>query len=529
MKLKTILLSLLLVFIAACRSQAGSQESPGSNYLEAVSDSNNIYYIIKNFSEEKWSFSVLHTLSSEPQLPLMLNNYPDSPRFFICHDGKAVAFFNDGTCLGYGSNSQKTTYQSLPKNQLPLNAVSVKNNIYLLTIDNGRYNIFHLDNNQWQLFSALPDDTSEKFLTPRIFVFDNQLYLAGITSGGTLICDAVNNNQLDGLDISLDENRKLKSIDAIISVNRTNVFILQVDSHQPSFIAAKFINNSFTSKVDISTSSLPEISSRKFSFISCQSDLMLAVYDQKQIHMQKYDLNGTLIDQPMVSYPINTEDSINNIYLQILGYLSTVIVAATIIIYFKKAIAGGPIPNTAQGSPCPITLRLPAFIIDMICLSFFMEIVFYLLDAIHIINKQQFARAIEQMPIQLKTTGTISIDINQLIIIMISIYVVMIIYFTLFEWLLSLTPGKALFGLKVADYNTLATIKEKALGRILLRNIFRVFELLSLATLVTLPLIIIIMTLSPRKQRPGDMVANTTVILTRQHKKNTGKKIDHQA
>ena len=531
-KLAKILLPLLIIILSAFNCHGQSYEPPGSGYFEAVSDSNNIYYILKTFTDDtdkKWHFSIFFADSSDPQAPLLLSKYPDSPRFFICHDSKAVAFFNNGTCLGYNNNGQKTTFQSLPKNNLPLDAISVNNSIFLLTISNGHYKVYHLENSQWQLQSTLPGDVSDKVLNPRLFYYEQKIYLAGITAAGTLVCDSIENNELTGLDISLDENRRLLSIEAIINVNRTTLFVLRTDSYQPQFVTATFINNNFTNKKDLSANSLPDIGSRKFSFISCKSDMMLAVYKQKQIYLQKYSLDGAAIDKPVESYILNTEDSFNNIYLQIIVYLCSLIVAATIIIKFKKAVTGGPIPNTALGKPCPITLRLPAFIIDMFCMSIFMEGVMYILDKINLINKEQIVKTMAYSQNQLNTTGTINIDIQQLTILLVTFCTVLLLYFTIFEWLLALTPGKAVFGIKVADYDTLAPVKNNSFIRILIRNGYRVLELLSVFALITLPLILIVMTLSPRRQRPGDMVANTTVILARTNKKNTGQNIDQQA
>ena len=529
MKIPVKLLTLLLTLTSLLCCKAQAAEPLGSSYFEAVSNGTSIYYILKDFKDEKWDFSIFHANSSEPQYPLLLSKYPDSPRFFISHDSKALAFFNDGTCLAYNNIGQKSTYQSLPLNYLPLDAVADQNSVYLLASQNGIYNILTLKDNQWQTYSTLSKDISDTLITPKIFYYNNQVYITGLTTAGNLLCDAVTPDGVEHLNISLDENRRLISIDSIIKVNKTTVFIIRTDSYKPGFIAVKFINNIFTGKVNLPTQDLPDIQTRKYSFISCKTDLMLAVYSEKKIHLQKFDLNGSIIDQPIATYSLNTEDSIDNIYLQIIGYLATIIVAGTIVIKFKKAIAGGPVPKSAIGRPCSITLRLPALIVDMLCMSFLMDGFLFILDKIHLINKEQFLRSLEQMPLQLNATGAINIDIHTIMILMGSLYTVMLIYFTLFEWRLSLTPGKALFGIKVVDYNTLAPIKEQAFLRILVRNIFRILELLSFATLITVPLIGVIMMLSPRKQRPGDMVANTTVVMTRQMNNPTGQNIDHQA
>ena len=79
-------------------------------------------------------------------------------------------------------------------------------------------------------------------------------------------------------------------------------------------------------------------------------------------------------------------------------------------------------------------------------------------------------------------------------------------YFVLFEALFAATPGKRLLGLEVQDLSG----GRPPVTALVYRNLFRIEVLIPPAYLTTAVSLLVMLT-NEHKQRPGDMVAHTTV------------------
>jgi uncharacterized RDD family membrane protein YckC len=90
------------------------------------------------------------------------------------------------------------------------------------------------------------------------------------------------------------------------------------------------------------------------------------------------------------------------------------------------------------------------------------------------------------------------------VLVMISLW---LIYFTFFESTSGQTPGKRAVGIRVIDVNT---GRAPSLGRALLRNLLRIVDWLPALYLVGF----VVALLTSRKQRLGDLIAETVVVRT---------------
>ncbi len=521
MKLSKIIIGLLafVVLVGGVRSE--ELDKPEQSF-SAVSDNMNIYYIIKSSSEAKQEFTLFSVDKENVKAPLYLKSYMGNPLVTTVHEGSMVAFFADGTVISY-SRTSSNTIQNYDKDYLPLDAMSAGGDLYMLGTKEDKYAIFRLSQGQWTLVSYITDGLPNGFNNGQLFFYDNKVYIAGQDINGSVFCDATSVDGLAHLDISVNSVNERSRIMDIVTANRTVLFVLSDYADGYGCYASSFINNQLNSRVKLEVSELPELADSGYGFFSIGSDVAVAVLAGDKVLLQRYELTGTLVGDVVESYDMSVIDMSENMYVQYVGLLLPGIVVLTVVLRFKKSMVGGLMPKTSHGVPCPVSLRVPAFVIDIVCLSFIMDIVMAALGFLKVIDQQQIANTVTQIQEQLKYSGVINVDLGPMLMLMVVSYVIMLAYFVLFEWLMAATPGKLVFGLKVVDAESLAPGKV-GFWRILVRNLYRILELLP----YTIPMVLIVMMITPRRQRAGDMAGRTSVILARPFKRN-GTKFDQQA
>ena len=519
MKIKTVILNTFIIILLSTITCFGQ-----SSKYDARSNGHTLYYVIKSINGEgNKSFNLFTAKADHPENAFYLNTFTGNPLVTTEHDGDLVAFYQNGSVLGYSKNS-RNTYQSFDNSYTPIDAASLNSKLYLLAEKENEYVIFDISHNVINQVVNLGSKL-QTVSNSRMFYYDKRVYLAGQNSDGSIFCDAIDDNGFAGLDITINDNLANFQIADILTANRTVVFILTDKQNNPQYYTATFINNQLNGKQKLDIDDLPDFTSETTSFVICADDFAFTVLKDNVLHIQKYDIAGNKIGDMLNSYELSVIDSSNNSYIQGVTIALLVIIIVTIILGLKKALAGGELPKTAQGLPAPITFRVPAFLIDMFCISFVMDGIIAILGQFGIVDQERIMFTMEQFQSQLQNSSAINIDIAPILLAMGVLYLIILIYFSIFEWLMSATPGKMLFSLKVADYETLAA-GNTGLLRIVVRNIYRIIELLPLI----LPVIVLVMMISPRKQRPGDMAARTTIILTRiPGKPKTGAHFDKEA
>ncbi|MBN2064498.1 MAG: RDD family protein [Sedimentisphaerales bacterium] len=483
-----------------------------------------IYYLIDPGQSDADEFSVYYAQSSDPARSLYLGSYLGRPSIGTVHDGSVVVFFDNGTVLGY-SVQGGITYQNFDRGYEPLDAISFGGELYLLASGADEYAVFKLAGKKWvPVLTAPVSSESDLMADARIFSYNDSLYLAGVNRLGKLLCGQVVEGAVAYKELTVGGESDIEyGLADVITANRSVVFILSQDNPgSMEYYASVFANDLLGSRVRIETDVLPLVTPDNCAFLGCDSDLALAVYADNLISVQKYELDGARVGDVAVSYNMGVSDVSENMYVQIAALVGPAIVVLTTILCFRRSMTVGSLPVNPSGVPSPLGLRFPAFVVDFILMLFVVESLMKVLNMLGVIDLEQLLFTMQNLPNPFEMTGKVNIDVNFLLLFYVLIYAVMIVYFSLFEWLLSATPGKMLFGLKVVDSRTLA-VNRISFWRILLRNVYRIFELVPYIFPLTLILIII----SPRKQRSGDMVANTSVVLTRVVKKGTN--IDHMA
>lgn len=514
--------TVFLLIISVAAVAVGQDAILSHNVFSALSHNSSVYYIIREIDEQGEKFSLYSVRPEKLTSPFFLNSYLGNPLVNTVHDGNMTAFFANGTAINY-SRSSSRTMPGLDKGLKPVDAVSAAGNLYLLAQSESDYQLHVLKRGNWELASIDSLKLPEGFNNGQLFYYNGQIYIAGQDGQGKIFCDGVFNletNSLRQLDITIDSKIINSHIVDIITANRTVMFILTDDKQ--SYYASPYINDQLISSVELQVNDMPELANGMYSFFSIDTDIALAVYSENKVYLRKYKPTGTIIGDIAVSYDLKVLDVADNIYIEIISLAFPVIVLITIIFRFKKVMAAGVVPKTSFGIPSPVTLRVPAFVVDVICLTLIMDLIIAIFGFANLFDRQELDELMAQVREQVNT-GVISVDMGPILSIMAMFYVIMMLYFVLFEWLMSATPGKMLFGLKVVDSLTLIPYKI-AFWRILIRNIYRFMEIMPF----TIPVVLIAMIISPRRQRPGDMVANTTVVLVRPVKKN-GTNIDHQA
>lgn len=125
-----------------------------------------------------------------------------------------------------------------------------------------------------------------------------------------------------------------------------------------------------------------------------------------------------------------------------------------------------------------ISQRIVAFLLDMLILR---------LPLLPFVRLKDF---IQQVATQFPLLG------NPLLLLLI-----LILYFTLFEWLLSATPGKLILGIRVVSSDG----KRLTILQAFLRNLFKLADIILIIELI-------VASLNAKRRRIGDMTADTLVV-----------------
>ncbi len=522
-KVFSILVISVIFFLTSSLSygQEGISRTAG---FWAQSGLSEIYYLVDTGQSEAEEFSVYYAQCGEPARSFYLGSYLGRPSVGTVHNGSIVVFFDNGAVLGYSAHAN-ITYQNFDKGYEPLDAISFGGDLYLLVSGADEYAVFKLEGKKWVSILIAPVSSESELMTDaRLFSYNDSLYLAGVSRLGKLLCGQIVEGAVSYNELTVGGESDIEyGLADVITVNRSVVFILSQDNPgSMSYYASVFANGLLSSRVRIDTDVLPQVIPDHCAFLGCDSDLAVAVYADNFISVQKYEVDGARVGDVVVSYNMGVSDVSENMYVQIAALVGPAIVVLTTILCFRRSMTVGALPVTACGIPSPLGLRFPAFVVDFILMLFVVESLMKVLNMLGFIDLEQLLFTMQNLPNPFEMTGKVNIDVSFLLLFYVLIYAVMIIYFSLFEWLLSATPGKMLFGLKVVDSRTLA-VQRVSFWRIILRNVYRIFELVPYIFPLTLILIII----SPRKQRTGDMISNTSVVLTRVAKKGTN--IDHIA
>jgi len=189
---------------------------------------------------------------------------------------------------------------------------------------------------------------------------------------------------------------------------------------------------------------------------------------------------------------------------------SVVMLIVISLVFLRREEAFGesqPLPEGLQ--PALFWRRMGAFILDSILISLGAHILRELLRMTLFPELPDFMQIYDTLLEQINK-GTLDGRMKKFVtIVTLVYYAVFLVYFTLCELLFSATPGKKALGLTVVS----VTGEKMSAQQVLIRNAIRLFDFYP--SLFFYAITLMIVSITRRQQRSGDLAAGTMVVMSR--------------
>jgi uncharacterized RDD family membrane protein YckC len=499
--------------------------SPENPSIFSSGNDNGVYLVVTSKVGDRQGFQIFYRGKVSPGF-VAGNQYQGYPVGIAATNERLMIFFNHGNCRSYDLHATYTE-QSLPAATQLVDCSGTNDSLYALTKNKIGYSLWHHSKNKWQSAGDVPLPlTDPNQTTTKIHVFDAIVHILNIHTEKLW-------HQTWRLDQqSLCEPQLLQAdnvIDAsILTVNREVILIVAVrtaDSNNPPSTVDRKQNVEFCIgrqvkdawffgaplKQTTDNSSLPfvapieEVSAAAFG----QNIAIFQKCDNGEIWLRQYSPAGELLEKPALALSVASVQSLP--FLQWMfnpgtAVAMTVAIAVLLFLHRKKAFGSQyPLPEYIQLAS--IWRRTLAFLIDTMAILFLSDIVLIILQSKIPPELVQEMSLPAEVIIKKMQSGIMQPQMFRLMVLtLIIVVVVSLFYFILCESFFQRTPGKLCMNLMVLDVSG----KPVSVRQAVLRNILRLLEYHPLIS----PLISLIIVLSTsRRQRIGDLVADTIVVI----------------
>jgi len=499
--------------------------SPENPSIFAAGNDNGVYLVVTDKAGDRQGFHIFYRGKVSPGF-VAGNRYQGWPIAVAATNERLIIFFDHGNCRSYDLRATYTE-QSLPVATQLVDCSGTNDSVYALTKNETAYSLWHHSKNKWQSAGDVPLPlTDPNQTTTKIHVFDSIVHMLNIHAEKLRHQTWRLNQQ------PLSEPQPLPINDVIdaniLTVNREAILIVAVraaeDNNPPSTVARKqnvefrigrqvkdawLFSDPLKQTTD--DSSLPFVAPLEKVSVAAfgQNIAIFQKCDNGEIWLRQYSPAGEILEKPVLSLSVASVQSLPFLrwmFNPAAAVAMTVVIAVLLFLYRKKAF-GSQVPLPEYIQLASLWRRIPAFLIDTMAILFLSDIVSIVLQSKIPPELVQEMSLPAEVIIQKMQSGIMQPQMFRLMILtLIIVAVVSLFYFTLCESFFQRTPGKLCMNLIVLDIGG----KPVSVRQAILRNILRLLEYHPLIS----PLISLIIVLSTsRRQRIGDLVADTIVVV----------------
>ena len=509
--------------------------APPPLQLWAAGDADSVYLILAHQANDMTGFRVFCRSAVAPRF-VPGRRYSGAPATVTSFNRRCHIFFSGGYHQSYDCQGTRTE-RKLPDHLVPLACSASSADLYVLArldqpvtldpsiaLDAGAHVIMVArPGRPWRCLTGQPLPISD-WQQPALTILDNEIHLFGIgvsASAADQDNRAVQHVRLDDNLITPLPSLPQDDVRALtaMTVNRQICLILLVDpDYQPSppesslpgpsahYYLAKQLQDNWatTGPLEMTLGQPLQLPPDRMALAPfAQSIAAFAWRSEQDVLFGSYALDGQ-ITNPLANSiaAVATPPARFARFFFSHALLTVLTVTVFILVFWRRReafLAPLPVPDYIQLAP--LWRRLLAFVLDIIPIT----IVSFLI--VGVLYPQQAQVLAHQQDILSDTSARYYNDpaILHFIAVWLTITTVLLsCYGLLWESFLAATPGK--MALKLTVLTTAAT--PAPLPAILLRNLVRILECLPNMPLIALVLIL----LTKRRQRLGDLVARTIVV-----------------
>jgi len=522
----TFVICLCVTLAAGLQAAITSENiSPENLPIFAGGNDNGVYLVVTSRVEDRQGFQIFYRGKVSPGF-VAGNRYQGCPVAIAATNERLIIFFNHGHCRSYDLHATYTE-QSLPAATQLVDCSGTNDGLYALTKNENVYSLWYHSKNKWQSAGEVPLPLTDPNQTiTKIHVLDSAVHLLNVHAEklwhqtGRLNQQSFSEPQLLPIDNVIDVN--------ILTVNREVILIVAVkaaDSNSSSITADQKHNVEFrigrqagdtwffSDPLKKTTDNSPSL------FIAPIDEVSVAAFGQNiaifqkcsngEIWLRQYSPAGEILEKPALSLSITSAQSLP--FLQWMfspGTASAVIVITAVLLFlYRKKMFGSQPPLPEYIQLASLWRRILALFIDGMTIFLISAVLLRTLQ-----SKMSPELILEmslpaEVVIQKMQSGIMQPQMLKLMTLTLIIVTgVSLFYFILCESFFQRTPGKLCMNLVVLD----GSGKPMAVRQAVLRNMLRLLEYHPLIS----PLISLIIVLSTsRRQRIGDLVADTIVVI----------------
>ncbi len=535
---------LSLLFFVCCYTKPILAEQAET---QVWSDGNDdiVFLVYSQEQEGKQGFRICYKLKTKDTFRKG-NWYPGRPDKILLHNKRLIIFFKGGACQSYGliknypSEYDNQTVRRLPNGVSLIHAISYQNNLYALVSANESIRLPL--SSIYGPFDQSDDSETETSSRPMVDIqpgdsiilrLDHQQQWACANRNVIKIQDSMpmtfeiiddvmhlfyqksnlinhymiqNDNILSSTVV--DENGG-RVIDSMV-VNLQLCLVVANSIESPQYTIYRWGNQQwYASEPLFQLENVIESTPVHQTSVAStdQEILFFNVSNPEKIIYRYYQLDGTLSNQ--TEYSLETIQQEFHPFLQwlIKGQWRLVLFLITLgIVFAKRDDVFKQIPSPNELSQlAPIFSRCFAYLLDLIPPFLIAYLIFDWISP-------EMAGEVDKYFTEVSQGNDYSQSDPMLINILafyFTIYMIFILYQMVFELIFSTTPGKRAFGLQVVSTD----MKQPTRKQILLRSVFRFIDMDNFNVLFLLIVTI-------RRQRVGDLIANTIVVKRPKNKVN---------